>query len=159
MFLLSWNVLADSSYYSIQVISAQSPNLSDYNKLSEFGSIYTEHTRGSAVRVKVGSYFKRENAEIALRKIRERGFPDAFISAYSEKTRPLPKKLSRPLPILEEISDTEKLKTPKLEKKPSPLSPPMWSKLTPEQKRNVVYLDGILHLRVNDDFIPLSREY
>lgn len=156
--LLSWSVWAESSHYSIQVVSAQSPNLADYSLLSEFGSIYTEHVNNNTVRVKVGSYFKREEAEMALKKIRKQGFPDAFLSAYSEKITALPKKAPEPQITIKKTMPTEVPSALKQVKKP-PSSRPSWSNLTPEQKRNVVYLDGILHLRVNDDFIPLSKKH
>ena len=32
-----------------------------------------------------------------------------------------------------------------------------WKMLTPEQQKNLVYLDGELHVKNGDDFIPLSQ--
>lgn len=143
------NTQADNSQFSIQVVASESPDLANFKELLEFGSPYIENTDNSLVRVKVGSFSSRVNAEKALEKIRNKGFKDAFISSYTGKAVTFAEKKIIPTTIIKKASYGNKLADPETTKG--------WAKLSEGQKKNVVYLDGILHLHVDGDFIPLSN--
>lgn len=157
LFLLatSWNVLAENSLFSIQIAATEAPNLTFYKESTGFDTLYAEETKSGLIRIKLGSYLSWEEAELDLTKIKEKGFPDAFITAYTgQKQTVKSTKTEPPAPVPDEdITINE----PKENKLLPPSSSPAWSKLTDEQKRNVVYVDGILHLHEGDKFIPLSN--
>ncbi len=156
LFLLaiSLNALAKNALFSIQIAATEAPNLTFFKETTGFNSLYSEETESGLVRIKLGSYISREEAEQDLIKIKNKGFPDAFITSYTgKKTIKSTKLKKQPAISSEEITINE----PKENKLLPPSSSPAWSKLTEAQKRNVVYVDGILHLRDGDKFIPLSN--
>ena len=145
----SWNTLADSSHFSIQIAATQDADLTRFREITEFGKLSTEETGSGLIRVKVGSFKSRADAERALQNIRAKGFAEAFITSPSIKVTSPPKN-----------TETETVNSTPIKPQDNdvviPEATPAWSRLTEEQKRNVVYLDGVLHLRVNGEFIPLS---
>lgn len=136
LFVISYNSFAGAAMFSIQILASQSPDITALKASSGLDDVYTEETGFGLTRVKVGAYNNRDEAELDLESIQSNGFPDAFITSYkgqqSAVSAPTP---SRPL---------------------SHMKSPAWSRLTEEQKRNVVYLDGVLHLHEDDKFIPLA---
>ncbi len=175
LFLLttSLNVLAENSLFSIQITATEAPNLTFYKETTGFDTLYSEETKSGLVRIKLGSYTSRKEAERDLTKIKNKGFPDAFVTSYTGKKLIKSAKLKKsPLisrkkttiinkpkenAVLSPSSNEEvTISEPKENKLLPPSSSPAWSKLTEAQKRNVVYVDGILHLHEGDKFIPLS---
>ncbi len=164
LFLLatSWNVLAENTRFSIQIAASEAPNLAFYKESTGFTSLYAEETSAGLVRIKLGSYINRKEAEKALVKVKSKGFSDAFITAYTGKKSGIssikPKKSLSIAEHLDEdnVDEEVTINEPQENKLLPPSSSPAWSKLTAEQKRNVVYVDGILHLHEGDEFIPLS---
>ena len=174
LFLLttSLNALAENSLFSIQITATEAPNLTFFKEATGFDSLYSEETKSGLVRIKLGSYTSRNAAERDLIKIKNKGFPDAFVTSYTGKKLSKATKLKKsPLvsnkkvriinkpkenDLLPPNSEEVAISEPKENKLLPPSSSPAWSKLTETQKRNVVYVDGILHLHEGDKFIPLS---
>lgn len=153
----SWITSADSTHFSVQVVATENPDLGHFREVTEFGSLYTEKTGEGLVRVKVGLYPSRGEAEQALRGVQAKGFSGAFITPATEQPATLPAdgNIGSSTLVTNEITPDETL----LQSESSQIIPeqlPAWGRLTEEQKRNVVYLDGVLHLRKNGEFIPLS---
>lgn len=145
----SWNTLADSSHFSIQIAATQDANLARFREVTEFGTLSTEETGSGLIRVKVGSFNSRSEAERVLQNIHAKGFSEAFITSPSAEASSLP----------ENTSTATASSTTAVSQGSNAVIPeasPAWSRLSEEQKRNVVYLDGVLHLRVDGAFIPLS---
>lgn len=141
---VSFNSFADAHRFSIQILASESPDIEALRASGGFDELYTEETGFGLTRVKVGAYSSRGEAERDLSNVKEKGFPDAFITSSSNQ---------KSAQVMTSVP------TP-LSSNSSPLShqqSPGWSKLTEEQKRNIVYLDGELHLHEGDEFIPLSR--
>ncbi len=143
----SWNTLADSSHFSIQIAATQDANLARFREVTEFGTLSTEETGNGLIRVKIGSFKSRAEAELVLQNIQAKGFTEAFITSPANQTASLPET---------SIASVSANAEPQKDSTAIPESSPAWSRLSEEQKRNVVYLDGVLHLRVNGEFIPLS---
>lgn len=150
LFLLtaSWGALAGDAQFSIQVAAVkETSKLAFFKQSTGFDSLYTEETESGLVRIKLGAYRSREEAKKDLFVIKRKGFPQAFITANTR--RPAVKSpiiYSKPHAISEPIKSDH----------PDPSSSPAWSTLTEVQKRNVVYVDGVLHLHEGGKFIPLS---
>lgn len=163
LFLLttSLNALAENPLFSIQITATEAPNLTFFKESTGFDSLYSEETKSGLVRIKIGSYISRKTAERDLIKIKNKGFPDAFVTGYTgEKLNKTTKLKKSPLISKSNVSvrssEEVAISEPKENKLLPPSSSPAWSKLTETQKRNVVYVDGILHLHEGDKFIPLS---
>ena len=153
----SWITLADSTHFSVQVAATKNPDLARFREVTEFGSLYTEETGEGLIRVKVGSYASRAEAEQALSGVQARGFTGAFITSATGQSASLPDNTTPSSEtITHEVASNEILPEPE-ENQVTPEQLPAWSRLTEDQKRDVVYLDGVLHLRRNGEFIPLSR--
>jgi len=150
----SWNAYTENSPLSIQITATEAPNLAFFKESTGFESLYTEETESGLVRIKLGAYVSKKDAEKDLNEIKNKGFPDAFITSYTgkETIKPAAKPKKTPPILDEEIAINE----PQENKLLPPSSSPAWSKLSEAQKRNIVYVDGILHLHEGDKFIPLS---
>lgn len=135
LFTVSGNSFAGSSTLSIQILASEEPNISTIESSTGFKELYTEDSGLGFIRVKLGSYHSRGEAERALNEVKEKGFPDAFITSYNKG---------------------EKSHTHSVIKTFSPEDSPAWPRLTEEQKQNIVYVDGVLHVHENGNFIPLS---
>ena len=150
LFLLtaSWGALAGDAQFSIQVAAVkEASKLAFFKESTGFDSLYTEETESGLVRIKLGAYRSREEAEKDLLSIKRKGFPQAFITANTEEpTVKSPIIYSKPHAINEPIKND----------RTDPSASPVWSTLTEVQKRNVVYVDGVLHLHEGGKFIPLS---
>ncbi len=80
----------EGEYYKIQLIAVthHNPNHPRYKKVRKLGDLQTEDVPGKKlVRVLMGDFFSREEAEEVLQKIREGGFPDAYIVKYRDGKR------------------------------------------------------------------------
>jgi len=140
----TWNALADTARYSIQIAAVKSTPLDFYEQLTGFDSLYAEQSSAGFIKIKLGSYSSREEAEKSLVIVKSKGFPDAFISPYTKQ--------------LDGVSTNTKNKHSERMDESVELSElPVWSRLTEEQRKNVVYLDGVLHVREGDSFTPISQ--
>ncbi len=77
-------------YYKVQLIAVtrHNPGHPRYKTVVGLGDLQTENVPGKKlVRVLMGDYFSLEEAEAALRQIRESGFPDAYIVKYRDGKR------------------------------------------------------------------------
>ena len=130
--------------FSIQILASESPDLTHLKTSIGTNEIYTEKTNTGLTRVKVGSYNSKIDAEQDLNTVKSKGFPDAFVTTYNGNKSTVPPKEHH-----EHTSDNKHSH--------STQEPPALMRLTEEQKRNVVYLDGVLHLHENGTFTPLSK--
>jgi len=137
----SLNVLADNSLYSIQIAAVKHTTLGFYERVTGFDSLYEENSSAGFKKIKLGPYSSREDAEKSLEMVKNKGFSDAFISLYTTQ--------------LNGVSKNKQLD--RFVGSVAPNTLPVWSRLTEEQRKNVVYLDGVLHVREGDDFKPISE--
>lgn len=145
----SWSALAGNALFSIQVAAVKDASkLAFFKQSTGFDTLYTEETENGLVRIKLGAYGSREEAKKDLLTIKRKGFPQAFVTTNTEqKTIKPPVVHSKPRAAISESIKDNRL---------APSASPAWSTLTEEQKQNVVYVDGVLHLRKGGEFIPLS---
>ena len=144
---LSGTVSAASALFSIQIAATKSSSLSFYKQSTNFDSLYADTTNSALTKIKLGAYNSHEEAEKHLSKIRKSGFPDAFISPYTKQNST-------------SFSTNSELNKVVTSHNTNPLnheSSPAWQGLTHEQRRNTVYLDGVLHIREGDKFTPLTN--
>ena len=144
-FFCSWNVLADTALYSIQIAAVKNTPLDFYEQLTGFDSLYAEQSSAGFIKIKFGSYSSREEAEKNLVIVKGKGFSDAFISSYTKQLDGV------------SIDTKNKHSGRRIDGSIEPSKLPAWSRLTGEQRKNIVYLDGVLHVREGDNFKPISQ--
>lgn len=151
LFIISANSFADNNRLSIQIAATEKiPDLTYYKNITGLNSIYIDETQIGLFRVKAGSYETRADAEYALAKLKAKGLTGVFITPNTESVLKTGYKVPK-------VSNSEVSTVSPAGQKVSPSSMPIWKTLSAEQKRNIVYLDGILHLKENGKFIPLSN--
>ncbi len=93
----------ETPVYAVQLESSRKPQLADYAVISEYGTLYTYRPRGGQglVRVRMGYYRSRAEAEAILEKIRAQGFSDAYLSRVRDpgRDRAVPK-AAPPSPVV-----------------------------------------------------------
>jgi hypothetical protein len=137
----SVNVLADTSLYSIQIAAVKNTSLNFYEQTTGFDTLYEERSSAGFMKIKLGPFSNLEEAEKNLAMVKNKGFSDAFISQY-----------------VSQLNFVSKNKhSGQIDGSTAPDALPVWARLTEEQRKNVVYLDGVLHVRVGADFKPISQ--
>jgi hypothetical protein len=149
---MSGNALAENALFSIQIAATKTQTLEYYKQTTGFDSLYAEEALG-LLRIKLGSYGSREEAEKNLISIKNKGFTDAFITPYT-KNPEATTSINKSTAMLNEIGVTKEYKESELL---APESSPAWTRLTDEQKKHLVYVDGVLHVNEGGKFTPLSK--
>ena len=151
LMLVSFNAFGEDNTYTIQLEASKQPDLNRYSTIEQYGVLYTEETNRGLVRVRIGNYDSTSEAKSALGQIKSQGFNDAYITVTSADagatSQPLADSYSL-IPASSAPGDTPIR---------SPESLPIWHDLSEEQRANVVYLDGVLHIKEGDTFTPLSQ--
>ena len=134
-----------ASQYAIQLEASKSPYLERFEVLSNYGSLYTETADNGYIRTRLGPYESKRKTLDTLRYVHEEGFTDAIIVKHRGNIITQPASSSR---TIKRQSDFENIDVKTLKE---------WNMLTPEQQKKLVYLDGELHVKDGDNFIPLDE--
>lgn len=136
-----------ASQFAVQLEASKSPDLNRYASLSVHGKLYTVNTDNGYTRTRLGPYENKSKALEILEKVRAAGYADAFVARHdngvSTSSAPAP---AKPPAGKVRYGDIENFDVKTLKE---------WSMLTPEQQKNLVYLDGKLHIKDGNNFIPL----
>ena len=136
-----------ASQYAVQLEASKSPDLERYQSLSEYGTLYTIDGNNGYIRTRLGPYENKNAALDVLEQVHAAGFYDAYVakkqtSGFTENTSLISSDVKKNQRSIENF-DVKTLKE--------------WKILTPEQQANVVYLDGVLHIKNGSQFTPLSE--
>ena len=153
LFFAGFSVQADDVHvgegsYAIQLGAYKNPDMTIFSILDEYGTVYTVLSSDGLTRIKLGNYASRAEAEEVLKAIRNIGYRDAFLSSAGG--------VDENIPMAEIISPAPSSSSYGREGYVNPESLPIWSKLSDYQRENVIYLDGVLHIEEDGQFIPLS---
>jgi len=124
--------------YDIQLGAYKRYVEDNFIHLEQYGSLYTKNTKRGLTRVRIGHYESQSEARKALKQIQASGFRDAFMVTS----------------VTDSADSTADLAA---ETYSRPETMPIWQQLSDEQRRNVVYLDGVLYIKEGNDFISLSE--
>lgn len=127
--LFSCNVLA--SDFTVQIGAFKQLGTGFTEAAEEFGPVTRRINDVGITVVSVGSYATRDAAERALGAL-VADYPDAFVRSTTT--------IAPPANTLAATAQDNA----------------RWSQLPPEDRKNVVYLDGKLHIKRGDEFIPLA---
>lgn len=136
--LISGHCIADQ--YAIQLEASKAPRLERFESLSKLGTLYTEAAGNGYIRTRIGPYESKKLALDVLNEVHAAGYTAAIITQQKNSYEILPSVSSQQFDI--QSFDVKTLKE--------------WSMLTQEQQSNLVYLDGVLHVKNGNRFIPLS---
>lgn len=134
-----------ASQYAIQLEASKSPNLDRYQALSVHGKLYTVVANNGYTRTRLGPYKNKDQALAVLDKVHAAGYLDAFIAKHQSSEITTSSVNSK---VAKQIYDIESFDVRTLKE---------WKMMTPEQQANLVYLDGELHIKNGDNFIPLDE--
>ena len=73
--------------YRIQLGAYRNLNLSHFSGVTQYGNIISEPTESGVKRILLGEYASPEQAVMTLNKIKTSGYPDAFVTIYTNDTR------------------------------------------------------------------------
>lgn len=131
--------------YAIQLEASKAPELSRYQQLDTLGQLYTTPTGTGYTRARLGPFSNKEDALDALNKVHAAGYQDAFLAKENRD------------------NETQSLSSNPVSSNPEDIynfdvkTLPVWQKLTTQQRENLVYLDGKLHIKNGDDFTPIEN--
>lgn len=132
--------------YAVQLEASKSPQLERYKQLSVHGELYTVAADNGYIRTRLGPYDSKAAALAVLEQVHEAGYADAFLAKYNSGG------ITAGSSVASSASrhqyDVENFDVRSL---------PEWGNLTPEQQSNIVYLDGVLHVKNGDEFIPMEE--
>ncbi|MGB5326115.1 MAG: SPOR domain-containing protein [Pseudomonadales bacterium] len=122
--------------YSVQIGAYASPAPGLRESLVAFGSVSIDNS-GELSRYLVGNFSNRGEAELLRDELQREGFADAFVRSIGGGP-------AAPSHSAHHHRDIPAAEQSKLDA------------LSAEQRSNVVYLDGVLHLKEGDTFRPLQ---
>lgn len=136
-----------ASQYAVQLEASKTPQPEKFSTLSIHGNVYTEAASNGYIRTRLGPYNSKGRALEVLNEVHQAGYPNAIIAKHqsNSSTTITPAITSK---SAKHKYDIENFDVKTLEE---------WKMLTPEQQNNLVYLDGKLHVKNGDSFIPLSE--
>jgi len=74
------NEAAKETLYAIQLGASSQPDMKRYAKVKSYGYLYTVDAQNGMLRVMLGTYTSKSQANKVLSKVKSRGFKDAFVS-------------------------------------------------------------------------------
>ena len=129
--------------YAVQIEASKSPQLQHYEALKVHGNLYTGKASNGYIWTRLGSYENKSRALDILKEVHAAGYNNAIITVQKSNNITSLSGLSKPTKHQYEIENFD-VKTLK-----------EWKMLTADQQANLVYLDGELHVKNGDKFIPL----
>ncbi|MEM8745048.1 MAG: SPOR domain-containing protein [Pseudomonadota bacterium] len=150
---LTCAVSADS--FDVQIGAFRNPDATNIKLPASVGELRRTSGPGGLTRFVVGPYDSRAAAATALATLKSAGFDGAFIRTSESSTGTVQVNASTRGSLSTPSSETrgQSDKDPATGISQSDLDRLM--KLSEEERRDVVLLDGKLHRKVGDEFIPL----
>jgi len=143
--LIGWSVAGNAAEYAIQVGAFKNPNAGYAENLRGYGEVNTAQSNSITV-FTVGRYGSVAEANADLGRI-EADYPGAFVRNMPAAARSVATASPRPTAAVQSTS-TRIRTTPDTQ---------LWESLSDSERRRVVYLDGVLHLKQGDQFVPLAE--
>lgn len=148
--LVGWSATTNAAEYAIQVGAFKSPSQNYAENLRSYGEVNSSQSSSGVTVFTVGRYSSVDEAKSDLNRIAS-DYPGAFV-------RNLPSSASSASNI-GNIGSTRSAAPRKAATQQSRKTPDtqLWESLSESERRRVVYLDGVLHLKQGDQFVPLAE--
>ena len=131
--------------FAIQLEASRSPGLDQFQALSRFGRLYTETAQSGYIRTRLGPFANKAMALDVLQKVHAEGFTKAIVARHQDNANAA---LPAPAIAPNHRHDIDSFDVKTLKE---------WNLLTSQQQKNLVYLDGELHIKNGDEFTPLDE--
>lgn len=153
-------LISDSKVYSVQFISYAYSNVIDWEQFSYLGDVRIDAT-GGKVKLLSSIFYDKESARAHASTLASEGYPGAFIREINEGMllSPYDNFVSTPytLSSSETISTgTSTVSHSSTSSFADPYQSSVYTNLSEAEKDLVVYLDGVLNIKQNNAFVPLS---
>lgn len=158
--------------YTIQIGAFRNPTDQYAADARRAGPVYLTERAGGIMALSAGRFENRADAESTLNELKEY-YPDAFVAELSPRALAFAtaRELASDLGGATTSSTAGGASIPKsnLERASSPAANSgarpapsiseqrLLDRLTDDERRRVVYLDGVLHVKSGNDFIPLTE--
>ena len=143
--------LAMAAEFTIQVGAFKNPSQAFAEEVRQYGEVNSAQNGRGITIFTLGRYGSKGEAQADLARIQ-----DAYPGAY---VRNMPSSARTPN-LAESSAAPSTAKASKATSIVSSTSTPeaaLWESLTDAERRRVVYLDGVLHLKQGENFVPLSQ--
>lgn len=150
MALIGWTTTASASEYTIQVGAFKSPSQSYADNLRSFGEVNTAQSSSGVTVFTVGRYNSVDEAKGDLNRIADQ-YPGAFVRNMPASAR------SADIASSTSSAAAAPAAAPARKARSSSPDTQLWESLSESERRRVVYLDGVLHLKQGDQFVPLDE--
>jgi SPOR domain len=140
--IIFYSSLIWADKYTIQVGAFHKVSEQTLSSVVRYGT-YQQEKKGDLMRLMVGSFHSRQDAEALLVEIKK-SFPQAFIRLVDQQEN-----VANHHHLDEKATDHQHPHFDGKEMK-------KWQNLTAEQQDHAVYLDGKLHLKYGDHFTPVK---
>ncbi|MFK8015213.1 MAG: SPOR domain-containing protein [Gammaproteobacteria bacterium] len=148
-FFLSSAVYAEN--FDVQIGAFENPDVARIQLPANIGELRSTSGPNGLTRFVVGPYSSRAEADAARDRLRESGFAGAFVRATAGTRY----EVSQPAPVQAVNASTESYAASEPSASQRDLDTLM--SLSDEERRDLVYLDGKLHRKVGDEFIPIRE--
>lgn len=148
--------------YTVQIGAFRNPSNSYVADARLVATVYVTERRSGIKALSVGNYESRVSAESALDELQVY-YPEAFVATLSDEALEFSSNGTLVEPQVSIASkgtqDTNVApSTPRRSRGPSADEQQLLDQLSESERRRVVYLDGILHVKTGTEFVPL-RDY
>jgi len=130
--------------FTIQVGAFKNPSEAFANQVREYGEVNTAQSGNDITVFMVGRFDTLAQANNGLAQVRS-AYPSAFV-----RNMPAAARRATAQPNTASAANTAAAET-------STPDTQLWAALSDDERRRVVYLDGVLHLKQGDQFIPLTE--
>lgn len=150
LMLIGWTTTASASEYTIQVGAFKNPSQSYADSLRSLGEVNTAQSSSGVTVFTVGRYNSVDAAKGDLNRIADQ-YPGAFVRNMPASAR------SAEFASNGGSTSSASESAPARETGNSSPDTQLWESLSESERRRVVYLDGVLHLKQGDQFVPLDE--
>ncbi len=145
--LIGWSATTNAAEYTIQVGAFKNPSQSYAENLRSYGEVNSSQSSSGVTVFTVGRYSSVDEAKSDLNRIAS-DYPGAFVRNLPSSASSTGNISSTRSPAPSKAATQSSRKTPDTQ---------LWESLSESERRRVVYLDGVLHLKQGDQFVPLAE--
>lgn len=148
---------AQSATYTIQIGAFKTPSAQYVQAARSVGEVYATERASGVIALSVGSFASNAEANQALARVQQQ-YPEAFVRRASSNNRRTFDEGGTPAQWAGSSRTTSTTASrANVVPRAKSDSGDILATLTPSERKHVVYLDGILHFKQGDQFLPLAE--
>ncbi len=143
--------IARAAEFTIQVGAFKNPSQAFADEVRQYGEVNTAQNSNGITVFTVGRYNSKDSAKADLDRVRAK-YPGAYL-----RNMPSAARQQTASPSITAVQQTNAAPRNTVAAASATPEAALWESLTDAERRRVVYLDGVLHLKQGDNFVPLSE--